>query len=282
MNSIINNTNDSCCVVSCDKPLDQAYWDAQYKAKTTGWDLGQVSPPLKDYIDTLENKNSSILIPGCGNTYEAEYLLQKGFTNITVIDIAPTVVKVLQQKFAQNSNIKIIQGDFFLHQGSYDLILEQTFFCALPPTMRQKYVWKMHELLAKNGILAGLLFNRTFEVSPPFGGNKEEYEMLFKNAFEFLKMEVSKNSITPRANSELFIELKKNDLVTVSLYHFEGITCSGCMNTVTSKFKDLNKALNASMNTNFTEVLLVSKNEIPLQELQITVSYDEKYKILKT
>ncbi len=281
MNSIINNTNDSCCVVSCDKPLDQAYWDAQYKAKTTGWDLGQVSPPLKDYIDTLENKNSSILIPGCGNTYEAEYLLQKGFTNITVIDIAPTVVKVLQQKFAQNSNIKIIQGDFFLHQGSYDLILEQTFFCALPPTMRQKYVWKMHELLAKNGILAGLLFNRTFEVSPPFGGNKEEYEMLFKNAFEFLKMEVSKNSITPRANSELFIELKKNDLVTVSLYHFEGITCSGCMNTVTSKFKDLNKALNASMNTNFTEVLLVSKNEIPLQELQITVSYDEKYKILK-
>ena len=282
MNSIINNTNDSCCVVSCDKPLDQAYWDAQYKAKTTGWDLGQVSPPLKDYIDTLENKNSSILIPGCGNTYEAEYLLQKGFTNITVIDIAPTVVKVLQQKFAQSSNIKIIQGDFFLHQGSYDLILEQTFFCALPPTMRQKYVWKMHELLAKNGILAGLLFNRTFEVSPPFGGNKEEYEMLFKNAFEFLKMEVSKNSITPRANSELFIELKKNDLVTVSLYHFEGITCSGCMNTVTSKFKDLNKALNASMNTNFTEVLLVSKNEIPLQELQITVSYDEKYKILKT
>ena len=103
--------------------------------------------------------------------------------------------------------------------------------------MRQKYVWKMHELLAANGILAGLLFNRTFEVSPPFGGSKEEYESLFKSAFEFLKMEVSKNSIAPRANSELFIELKKNDLATVSLYHFEGITCSGCMNTVTSKFK---------------------------------------------
>jgi hypothetical protein len=32
--------DESCCVVSCDKPLDQDYWDAQYKAKTTGWDLG--------------------------------------------------------------------------------------------------------------------------------------------------------------------------------------------------------------------------------------------------
>lgn len=269
-------------MVSCDKPLDQAYWDAQYKAKATGWDLGQVSPPLQDYIDTLENKNCSILIPGCGNTYEAEYLLQKGFTNITVIDIAPTLVSELEQKFAQNANIKIIQGDFFLHQGSYDLILEQTFFCALPPTMRQKYVWKMHELLAANGILAGLLFNRTFEVSPPYGGSKEEYESLFKSAFEFLKMDVSKNSIAPRANSELFIELKKNHLVTVSLYHFEGITCSGCMNTVTTKFKAVSEVLNASMNTNFTEVLLVSKNEIPTKELQNTVSYDEKYKIIKT
>jgi hypothetical protein len=35
--------DESCCVVSCDKPLDQD-WDAQYKAKTTGWDLGLVSP----------------------------------------------------------------------------------------------------------------------------------------------------------------------------------------------------------------------------------------------
>jgi hypothetical protein len=26
-----------------DKPLDQDYWDAQYKAKTTGWDLFGVS-----------------------------------------------------------------------------------------------------------------------------------------------------------------------------------------------------------------------------------------------
>jgi hypothetical protein len=43
------------CGIS-DKPLDQDYWDAQYKAKSTGWDLGKVSPPIKEYIDTLDNK----------------------------------------------------------------------------------------------------------------------------------------------------------------------------------------------------------------------------------
>lgn len=273
---------DQCCVVSCDKPLDQDYWDAQYKAKSTGWDLGQVSPPIKEYIDTLNNKNCSILIPGCGNTYEAEYLLQEGFTNVTVIDIAPTLVEDIKQKFADNPNIKIILGDFFEHQGQYDLIIEQTFFCALPPTMRQKYVWKMHQLLVEEGILAGLLFNRTFEVSPPFGGSKQEYEKLFKSAFDFLKIGTATNSIAPRANSELFFEFKRNSNPRVNLYQFEGITCNGCMNTVTSKFEALNDVLNASMSTNFSEVLIVSTNEVPLEELQAIVSYDEKYKIKKT
>jgi hypothetical protein len=48
-----------------------------------------VSPPIKAYIDTLKNKDIAILIPGCGNTYEAAYLLlEQGFTNVTVIDIA--------------------------------------------------------------------------------------------------------------------------------------------------------------------------------------------------
>lgn len=270
---------EQCCTIACESPLDQNYWDAQYKIKSTGWDLGQIAPPIQNFIGTIENKNCRILIPGCGNTYEAEHLLEKGFTNITVIDIAPTLVTLLQQKFANNCNIKIVLGDFFEHQGEYDIIIEQTFFCALPPFMRQKYVWKMHQLLAKEGKVAGLLFNRTFEASPPFGGSQKEYELLFKIAFHFTKLEVAKNSVTPRANSELFFEFKKNSAVQVLLYTFEGITCSGCMETVSSKFATLTTVLNVSMSTDFSEVLIVSQHEIPLEKLQKIVSYDEKYKI---
>ncbi|MGO4821207.1 MULTISPECIES: methyltransferase domain-containing protein [unclassified Flavobacterium] len=273
--------NEQCCVVSCDKPLDQNYWDAQYQAQATGWDLGIVSPPIKAYIDTIKNKDIAILIPGCGNTYEASYLLQQGFTNVTVIDIAPSLVKIIEEKFITNTNIQVLLGDFFKHEGQYDLIIEQTFFCALPPTMRQKYVWKMHQLLANEGVLAGLLFNRTFDVGPPFGGSKQEYEMLFKNAFDFINMDVAPNSVAPRANSELFIELKKNKESKVNLYDFEGITCSGCMNTVSEKFAAISEVSNVSMSTNFAEVLIVSKTEIPLAELQKIVSYDDKYKIKK-
>ena len=132
------------------KLLNQNFWNDLYKTNSMGWDIGAVSPPIKTLIDTLEDKNISILIPGCGNCYEAEYLLQKSFTNITLIDIAPTLVENLKQKFEFNSNIKIILGDFFEHQGKYDLIIEQTFFCALPPIMRQQYVLKMNQLYVIN------------------------------------------------------------------------------------------------------------------------------------
>lgn len=195
--------------MNSEKILDQEYWDKQYISKATGWDLGQVSPPIKKYVDNLKDKHINILIPGCGNTYEAEYLLEQGFTNVTVIDIAPTLVKNLQKKFKNNTNINIVLGDFFEHQGSYDLIIEQTFFCALPPLMRQEYVSKMYQLLTEKGKLVGLLFNKFFDSGPPFGGTQIEYEQLFKDYFDFQIMENCHNSIAPRANSELFIEFQK-------------------------------------------------------------------------
>ena len=204
------NKTDKCCAESKQLNLGQSYWNKQYESNTTGWDLGEVSPPIKAYIDQIENKNCRILIPGCGNTYEADYLLQQDFTNITIIDIAPTLVKKLNIKNANNPNIHIILGDFFTHEGQYDLIIEQTFFCAINPTLRESYVKKMNELLAPNGKLMGVLFNRTFDVQgPPFGGSQEEYKKLFEQNFDFIHFMPCYNSYHKRANTELFILLKK-------------------------------------------------------------------------
>lgn len=273
---------ENCCVITCDLPLDQTYWENQYQVNATGWDLGQVSPPIKTYIETIENKDAKILIPGCGNTYEATYLLQLGFTNVTVIDIAPTLIAILKQKFLENKNITICLGDFFEHEGKYDYIIEQTFFCALPPRMRQKYVWKMTQLLSDHGKLIGLLFNREFEVSPPFGGSLKEYEQIFDKAFLINSISLAENSIPSRANTELFFEFRKNTQNHVNLYHFEGITCSSCMNTVSKKFLEIENVLNVSMNTDFSEIMIVSKTEIDIKTLQEIVSYDDNYKIIKS
>jgi SAM-dependent methyltransferase len=194
--------------------LDQTFWENRYVLKETGWDLGEVSPPLKAYIDQLTDKNLRILIPGCGNTYEAEYLLNNGFTNITVIDISPTLIDNLKTKFKNNTNIKIVLGDFFALEGEYDLIIEQTFFCALDRSLRQLYCDKMNALLSNSGKLVGLLFNREFEAAgPPFGGCEEEYRQLFSETFEIVTLSNSYNSYFKRANAELFTIFKKKKSV---------------------------------------------------------------------
>lgn len=203
---------EKCCTVSCDIPLGQTFWNNQYEANTTGWDLGEVSPPLKEYIDQLTNKDLRILIPGCGSTYEADYLLQQGFTNITVIDIAPTLVAKLKVKHQGNPNINIILGDFFEHKAEYDLVLEQTFFCAINPSLRKGYIVKMNELLSAGGKLVGVLFDREFEhQGPPFGGSKCGYEPMFAQYFDLKTFGPCYNSFVKRRDTELFIILQKKD-----------------------------------------------------------------------
>jgi methyl halide transferase len=183
--------------------LDADYWSKRYLEQQTGWDIGYGSTPLVEYLQSITDKNISILIPGCGNAHEAQWLLQNGFTNVTVLDISPVLTAALEEKFKEQP-IKILTGDFFEHKGQYDLILEQTFFCALDPSLRSKYVTQMHQLLKPEGKLVGVLFNKEFEGGPPFGGSKEEYEQLFSKHLHIKKMELCYNSIPQRKDAELF------------------------------------------------------------------------------
>ncbi len=190
--------------------MNAKFWNDKYINQQTGWDLQSVSPPIENYFE--ENniaKNASILIPGCGNAHEAEFLLSQGFTNITLIDIATVLTEKLKEKFKKNEEIKIITEDFFQHIATYDYIIEQTFFCAINPIMRQNYATKMHELLQPNGKLIGVLFASEFENDgPPFGGNATEYKALFQEKFHIKTMEICYNSIKPRQNNELFFVMK--------------------------------------------------------------------------
>ncbi|MFN3939736.1 MAG: SAM-dependent methyltransferase, partial [Chitinophagales bacterium] len=47
--------------------LDAHFWNQRYVNQATGWDLGQVSPPLQIFFEQMQNKDVRILIPGCGN-----------------------------------------------------------------------------------------------------------------------------------------------------------------------------------------------------------------------
>lgn len=190
--------------------LDKNYWTTRYLQKETGWDVGEITKPLKEYIDQLNNKELKILIPGAGNAYEAEYLFKNGFKNVFVVDISDEPLKNIQQRVPDFPKQHLLLGDFFELDKTFDLIIEQTFFCALTPNLRPAYAKKMSELLSTKGKLAGLLFNDVLNTDkPPFGGNAEEYKKYFEPYFNFKIFEPCYNSIKPRANRELFIILEK-------------------------------------------------------------------------
>ena len=191
---------------------DPDYWDQRYINDDTGWDIHKPSPPLKSYIDTLMDKDCRILIPGCGNAHEARYLLEKGFTNVTLIDFSKVVTDRLKEVY-KGQPIQIINENFFEHSGTYDLILEQTFFCALPHTQQEKYVKKSLELLSTHGRIAGVFFNKKFaDTEPPYIRDNATYKHLFSPYFDFLQFAECKNSIAPRMGTELFFEFRKKDL----------------------------------------------------------------------
>ncbi|WP_445719013.1 methyltransferase domain-containing protein [Flavobacterium sp.] len=180
------------------------YWEERYQKGETGWDAGTITTPLKEYIDQLTDKNLTILIPGAGNGHEFDYLINNGFKNVFVVDIAITPLENIKKRKPKYSS-HLINADFFSLTTTFDLILEQTFFCALPPEMRQRYVEKMTSLLNPNGKLAGLLFDFPLtSEGPPFGGSKSEYITLFSNTFSIKTLERAYNSIKPRENKELF------------------------------------------------------------------------------
>ena len=124
---------------------------------------------------------------------------------------ASDLFKEICPKFPKD---QILIGDFFLLKKPlfFDVIIEQTFFCAIDPTLRPNYAEKTNEILKENGKIIGLLFNREFDTNgPPFGGTEKEYRELFNSKFNFKKFENSLLSSLPRKEYEFWIELiKKN------------------------------------------------------------------------
>ena len=132
---------------------------------------------------------------------------------MVVADLAPEPLAALAARVPDFPQRKPLAGRFLCptpYTETFDLLIEQTFFCALAPALRPAYARQCAALLRPGGKLVGLLFDTEFAgaTEPPFGGTRAEYRAYFEPYFEFVHFDTAYNSLPARAGRELFICLR--------------------------------------------------------------------------
>ena len=132
------------------------FWNDLYEKKKDKWNLNSPTPPFVEWENNNKsNNNLNICIPGCGTSEDVIYFANAGY-NVYAFDFSKYATDYLINKTKNlNLNINIINVDFFTIQYKYkdffDIILEYTFFCAIYPDRRKKYIEVCSKILKNNG-----------------------------------------------------------------------------------------------------------------------------------
>ena len=111
----------------------------------------------------------------------------------------------------------MLRQDFFkldsYYDDNFDLMLENTFFCAIDPARRIDYVRIANQILKPDGKLVGILYPINKDINdggPPFGVDLGLTINLFSKYFTLYTKEFSTLSIERRNGQEIFVIFKKN------------------------------------------------------------------------
>lgn len=192
-----------------EQPLDAAFWTDRYQRGETDWDKGAPSPGLVDFLAAGKYKPGRVIVPGCGRGHDVRALARAGF-DVTGVDVAAAAVRDATAQTTADGlpNARFVRANFFKLppklRGPYDWMFEHTFFCAIDPALRERYVETVARLLRPGGWLLGVFYNIQPESGPPFGTTREELVERFSPRFT-LRLERVPRSYPNRTGKELLM-----------------------------------------------------------------------------
>ena len=197
----------------------QVNWEMRWQTKQTQWDLGGVTPALKEELDKMQHPGGDALVPGCGAAYDLSAVASQ-YDSVTGIDLAASAVDIAKEVNKENDKVSVVLGNFFEHDfGSkqFDFIFDYTFFCAIPPKMREDWGKRMGKLVKPGGKLLTLVFpineNEAFNPEcqgPPFPVSIAYYEkVLTPHGFTKVSVRQSDASVGPRREKERVVWWEK-------------------------------------------------------------------------
>ena len=160
------------------------FWDERYAAGRTPWDQPQ---PPRIFADFLSRQRPAgrAFVPGCGSGYELRALHESGWQTLG-IDYSRAAVARAQNILGALAEL-VRYGDFFARDatfGSFDLVYERTFLCALSPARRKDYGQRMAELIKPGGVLCGFFFFGPEDDPPPHPIDEAGLKQILGSDFE--------------------------------------------------------------------------------------------------
>jgi methyl halide transferase len=125
------------------------------------------------------------LVPGCGRGHDALALASAGW-DVTAVDIADSLEPEVGSKL-RSAGVRFLIADALAVTGSYQLVFDHTFFCALEPVDRHLFGGMVDSSLASGGIIASVVFplgRPLSEGGPPYGMTADDVEAVLGPTFE--------------------------------------------------------------------------------------------------
>jgi SAM-dependent methyltransferase len=194
-------------------------WEAHWATSHVPWDAGEPAPGLQDFLSRLTARifplpRGRALVPGCGSGYDAFALARAGFRAVGV-DIAPSVASrfssMRESAGLTQEEADLVVGDFFSLTpkqlgGTFDMMWDYTFYCAIDPSLRPKWKGQVRQLLRPGGTLAMLIFpvepEAPPEVGPPYPLDPEQVVQSLQPEFELISLEPARLSHPGREGRE--------------------------------------------------------------------------------
>ena len=183
-------------------------WNQRYVEGRTGWDLGEPPPALRRVI-AARPQPLRVLVPGAGRGHDALAWAEAGH-RVVAVDFAPlAVVAARENAAARGVEMAVHEADIFALPGdlagAFDLVWEQTCFCAIPPERRDDYARAMAAVLRPGGQIVALLWNHGKAGGPPFDVRREDVDAAFAEAFVVEEVTVVPDSAAGRTPEMLAV-----------------------------------------------------------------------------
>jgi 2-polyprenyl-3-methyl-5-hydroxy-6-metoxy-1,4-benzoquinol methylase len=136
-----------------------AHWDAAYETRgTTG--VSWFQPTATTSIQLIERtgiaQGAAIIDIGGGASLLADALLDRGFTDVSVLDVSKAALAEVRQRLDSNASVSLLQEDLlsWSPERQYDLWHDRAVFHFLvAPSDRDTYLRTLRSALRPNGFI---------------------------------------------------------------------------------------------------------------------------------